>query len=299
MKATHTILAAIGALALAATGCVGSLESSGPGGGDPNPGNPDAGPSNGGGADAGPTGNPGTAQALFEQNVRPIVNAACGAAGGCHNATSPAFITADPAQSYSLIQTYRDVLFPGYAATGSRLLVNGEGAHQGAQYSATDVQAIEAWLAQELADSQGGGGGGNQASPLAIWSGCMDLNDWQQEEVSPLWANKNAQGQGNCEACHNLGADGFMASDQYQRVFDTITQSPSFMLSYFTLNDSGTQVIINRARLENVGNQLPPHEAHGAFQVDGNAMDALIRFYDKTAARLAAGQCGPPRFPQP
>ncbi len=124
----------------------------------------------------------------------------------------------------------------------------------------------------------------------------MELTDWDNLNVAQEWSNKQADNQGNCEACHNLGADGFMASDQSQRVFDNITQSPALMPSYFTLDATGQNVVINRARLESVGNQLPPHENHGAFQLDDNAMTALQSFYDLTMQRKLAGQCGPPRF---
>jgi hypothetical protein len=236
----------------------------------------------------------GTAQALFEANVRGAIMAACGTAGGCHVAQDPAFVTMDLVQAYDKINGYRDSLFPGYVSDGAKLLANGTGAHQGATFSADDVSAIQAWLAQEKLDAEAGGG--VVASPLAIWSGCMNLDDWNEENVANEWSNKNANGQGRCEACHNLGADGFIASDQSERVFQVITTLPAFMPSYFTLDATGSKVVVNRARLEAVGNQLAPHQAHGSFNVDGDAMDALNRFYDKTLARQAAGNCGPPRF---
>jgi hypothetical protein len=296
MKLHNTLLAAVGALALGATGCVGDLEpveNNTPPSGSPDAGVTDPPDS----PDAGtviPPDDTSEAQALFEQNVYPIIVANCGGAA-CHGTVSPAFVGDSLDTAYATANLHKDLLFLGYDPANSKLIDNGAGAHKGVTYSATDLQAIEAWFAAEKAS---GGGGTQGASPLAIWSGCMDLADWNLEEVAPGWSNKQAQGQGNCEACHNLGADGFIASDQSQRVFDAVSQSPSFMLSYFTLNDTGTEVIINRARLENVGNRLPPHQEHGAFDVDGDAMQRLQRFYDRTMARKAAGICQPPRFPQ-
>lgn len=291
MKKSFVML--FGALALAATGCSGEfVPEGGNGPGDNTPAAVDAGDT---GEEPQPEDGITTAKALFEANVYDVLNATCNPGGACHAGTDPAFVGAQQSGSYDKIMPYKDRLFPGNLDTG-KIISNGQGgAHYGAQYDQADLDTIRAWLAQEKIEADAGGGAGPSA--LAVWSGCMDLGDWDNEGVAGAWSNKEAQGQGNCEACHNLGADGFMASDQSARVFKYITEDPAFMPSYFTLDATGTNVVINRARLEKVGNQLPPHENHGAFDVDGNAMEALQRFYDKTKARLDAGQCGPPRFP--
>ena len=289
-------LALLGTLSLAAVGCVGEFQTGDGNGPGPDPAGVDAGaavPE----VDAGDTepSEIGTAQALFDNNVRPIIGATCNPGGACHATTDPAFITADPTQAYSTINIHKDRLFTGYDAALSRLLINGEGGHYGATYTADDVSAIEAWLAQEKLDADAGGGG-QTVSALQTWSGCMNLDEWEASNVANLWADKDADNQGDCDACHNLGADGFMASNDSVRVFENITTNPNLMPSYFTQTADGTSVVINRARLEKVGNQLAPHEAHGAFNVEGNAMDALQAFYDLTVSRQLAGNCEPPRF---
>ncbi len=295
MKLQSTLLATIGAIALGAMGCIGDLEPVE--NNTPPTGSPDAGvadPPDQADAGTAPVGGSSEAQALFEQNVFSVITANCGGAA-CHGSVSPAFVADTPTNGYTTINLHKDLMFPGYDPANTKLIDKGAGNHKGVTLTADDVSAIKAWFAAEkLAE---GGGGGTTQSPLSIWSGCMDLSDWNLEEVAPGWSNKQAQGQGNCEACHNLGADGFIASDQSQRVFDAVTQNPSFMLSYFTLNDTGTEVIINRARLDKVGNQLAPFQAHGAFDVDGRAMERLQRFYDRTVARKTAGLCQPSRFP--
>lgn len=284
-------LAAFGTLALAASGCVGEFETGGP----PSTITPPA-------ADAGTAPqeeNPldteaDTAKALFESNVRAVVSATCSPGGACHSATTPAFVSTDPLSAYDLIQANSAILFPNYLSVGAKLIENGTNNHQGALFTAADIGAIEAWLAQEKLDADAGGG--VAVSAMSEWSGCMSLADWEAEGVADLWADKNANGQGNCDTCHNLGADGFMASNQDARVFEYVAGYPAFMPSYFTLNAAGTEVVINRARLESVGSQLSPHENHGAFNVDGEAMEALQRFYQKTQQRKLQGQCGPPLF---
>tara|TARA_R110002096_G_scaffold171490_4_gene344483 strand:+ start:108463 stop:109335 length:873 start_codon:yes stop_codon:yes gene_type:complete len=285
-------LALCGALSLAAFGCQGEFQS-----GDDGPGTP--------GVDAGQVvpeadastepSDIGTAQALFQNNVVPIIGSACNPGGACHASQDPAFIAADPNGAYTTINIHRDRLYSGFDAAASRLLINGEGGHYGAVYTDDDVEAIEAWLAQEKLDAEAGGGG-QTISALQEWSGCMNLEDWEEQNVASLWANKNAENQGDCDACHNLAGDGFMASENSLLVFETITTNPNLMPSYFTQSTDGTSVVINAARFQKVGSQLSPHENHGAFNVEGGAMDALRNFYDLTVQRKLDGLCEPPRF---
>jgi hypothetical protein len=267
---------------------------------DPNEDNPNDDPA---GADAGtaepiPPGDLATARALFEANVAPVVTANCGSAG-CHGgAAAPPFGDANPLNQYDKMIGQKDLVFAGYLAEGSQLLANGTNGHQGAPIFSTDnVNAITAWLAQEKLDEEAGGV--VVASALAVFSGCMTLANFEASNMADEWADKNANGQGDCDACHNLGGDGFFASNQDARMFSYIsgeaTKSAQFMPSYFTLDATGTSVVINRARLEGVGNQLSPHENHGSFNLDANddAVQALEQFYQAT---LNNPNCGPPRF---
>lgn len=295
------LLAVLGTLTLAAPGCVGEFTTGGPPSDiNTNPNNDTTPPA---GADAGapaPTGDDATARALFEANVAPIVTLNC-ANGGCHLSQAPAFVSASPTTAYDTAILHRDSLFANFEATGSRLLENGANSHQGAAiFTAGDVAAISGWLAQEKLDAEAGGG--VQASALAEFSGCMTLANFEASNMADEWADKNAGNQGDCDACHNLGADGFMASNQDARMFSYIsgeaTGTAQFMPSYFTLDATGTSVVINRARLEGVGNQISPHENHGNFNLDANddAMIALQQFYDATMLLKAQGQCGLPKF---
>lgn len=293
MKLHSTLLAACASLALGATGClVGEID-------DPNAPIDTPPDTSGGTIDPSPENPPPAAtqnpEELFTSQVAPALAATCGLAG-CHaaGAQDPAFVAADPATSYTLIKNFKDQLFPGYSTVNSRLLENGEGGgHYGASFDTLQVQAIQNWLALEAAQPVD-----NTVSPLAEWSGCMDLAEFQAAGVADAWADKGTN-QGNCDACHNLGADGFIASNVDVRVFDTITQDPGFMLSYFTIDETGTNVIVNTARFQKVGQRQAPHLAHPAFNVNGNAMDRLQNFYQQTLARKTAGTCLPPRFGAP
>lgn len=287
-------LAMVGTLALAAAGCVGGEFNTG---GPPTTVTPPAVDAGGAAEEENPLDTEAdTAKALFESNVRAAVGATCSPGGACHSSQDPAFVPGDPLAAYDTIKIHTDRLFPGYLSTGAKILAYGTAgtSHQGALFTDNDLGAIEAWLAQEKLDADAGGG--VAVSAMAEWSGCMSLADWEATGVADLWADKNAGNQGDCDACHNLGADGFMASNQDERVFNYVAGTPAFMPSYFTLNAAGTEVVINRSRLESVGSQLTPHEAHGNFNVDGQAMEALQEFYGLTLQRKLAGQCGPPLF---
>lgn len=296
MKLHSTLLAACASLALGATGClVGDID-------DPTPPEITDGPINGGDdpSVAPPATGTQDPQALFAQVV-PALEATCGTAGiACHakGGNSPDFIGANADETYTLIKNFKDILFRDFSTVDSKLLEYGDGSqHKGTTYDTAQVQAIQNWLAAEAAKPID-----DAPSPLAVWSGCMDLQEFSAAGVADAWADKGTN-EGNCDACHNLGADGFIASNVDVRVFDAVTKDPGFMLSYFTLDPEPTaidKVIINRARLEKVATGVPPHQGHPRFNVDGgNAMQRLQNFYDQTKQKMAAGTCLPPRFGQP
>lgn len=309
MKLHSTLLAVSASLALAATGClVGEVEpgTGTPGTGTPGTGTPGTGDGTPGDGSSGGVTPPETPEQAF-QAVIPAIAASCGAGGaGCHSVagTPPVFVTAgdqatvDLTAAYQKMKANKDSLYPNNAPT-DKILTYGDGtAHSGGtfQYSAAHLLAVQAWLAAEAAQPIGE----DQPSPLAIWSGCMDLQQFQNSGMADAWADKNAQGQGDCDACHNLGADGFIASNVDTRVFEALTTSPRLMISYFTLNEAGTEVIINDARLTKVGTQQDPHQLHGAFNLNGDAYQRLQNFYNQTKARVDDPniQCQPPRFAQ-
>lgn len=289
MKLHSTLLAACASLALGATGClVGEIPV------DPTDTPPETtGPIIDDGTGTPPpvaTQNP---EELFTSQVAPALEATCGGAG-CHGAQAPAFVGADPVTSYTLIKNFKDQLFPGYSAVDARLLENGaDGGHYNASFDTLQVQAIQSWLALEAAQPVD-----NTVSALAEWSGCMDLAQFQASGMADAWADKGTN-QGDCDACHNLCADGFCASNVDIRIFDAITQDPGLMLSYFTIDETGTNVIVNTPRLEKVATGQPPHQGHPRFNVNGDAMDRLQNFYQQTLARKTAGTCLPPRFGGP
>lgn len=292
MKNTTTLLAVCGALALAAVGCVGELEPLGPGdvASPADAGNPVIPPGN-------PTGD--EAEALFIANAHPALQASCGQGNACHTTTTPTFAVADSTASYAQVTGQIAQLAPGYNIEGAKLLEYGQiPLHKPTSAHLPDaIISIENWLrAEKLKIDQGGV---IETSALAKWSGCMNLDEFEELDVADLWADKGSQ-DGDCDACHNLGAEFFIASNQGVRVFNNLTTNPTLMQSYFTLDATGTSVVINRARIESVALRLAPHQGHPQFNVDGNAYEALVAFYDLTMLRFNSAlpaDCAPVRFP--
>ena len=290
MKTRSNIVAALSALSLTlALGCVGDLGTGEtiPEDEDDDVNTPDPTPLP---DDEDDTDTP---EAAFLTNVEPVVSATCGVGGGCHFAQVPTFLTEDVATKYTVFTNQRDVLIPDWDEDANKLVTNGDGTHYDALFTDGNLSSIKGWIVLEKLAAENGGGGGPTA--LAKWSGCMNYDEWVDADVADAWADKGS-GDGDCDACHNLAAEGFMASNQDRRVFDSMTKQPSIMHSYFYQDEAGI-VQTNRPRLDSVALRQAPHEVHPNFNVeDGNALTRLQQYYDLTMIRLEADNCEPPRF---
>jgi hypothetical protein len=297
MKLPIHILGACGALALAATGCVGEFEPMAGGGIAEPDGDADADTGTGGGGGGAPGGGGGNAEAAF-QEAFPFIKATCGANGaGCHaSVNSPQFVS--DGNSYGALMAQQSALFPGFNSATAKIVTYGATIpHAGGStfYAAGGSDAVAAWLAAEktAAESGGGPGAGGGGDLVAQWSGCMELADWEADQVAQAWANKNS-GDGNCEQCHNLGEEGFVASDQSARMFESVSTRTFFLGDYFAVDAAGAAMVINSELLAKVGRREAGYLTHPNFNLDPNenAMVRLTSFYNKTKARMDAGQCG-------
>ncbi len=223
--------------------------------------------------------------------------------GGCHaGGTSVPFLPATGPATMELVMQYQTQLLgnPLWDQDTATLYTYGDGrSHAGGtfNYQMGTTSGISAWFAVEKAAPTGGGGGAPQPSAMQIWSGCMDLTDWENRNVAGLWANKGTNGNADCIICHASGRSGFLANVNDQEVFDFVTQYPSYMAGYFSLDPATGEVIVAEQRLTDVGQRKAPNQSHPAYSYSaGNANNALEAFYADTKARLDAGTCGPPRF---
>jgi hypothetical protein len=302
------------ALALVLLGCMpdpgGPMDDDGDGDGAGGGGTGGGGMEGGGGG----TTTGGNARALFDDTVRPILQATCSAAT-CHGGvgTSPLkFIPPSLDDYYSVVTGYPDRVVGWFDKSVAPMLNRiTPGPHYTASYDAAEAQLVRDWLDAEVVARSGGGGGGGggggtptptpgETSTALIqeWSGCMDLAIWLEEDVAVRWAQKGSS-EGPCIQCHINGQASFIATDDETRMFNVVTTNKYFMQPYFTpdVTDlANARMVINRSIFERVGSAQYPFIAHPLFDVDGQAFQQLTAFYERTMAAMAAGTCAPPRI---
>ena len=246
-------------------------------------------------------------KSLFINNAAPAVVASCGGAT-CHNDTaSPLFVVDNREQMYTNVRSNyaanlstNGIGQEGFQPTDTKLLSYlGAGHSNRASMTPEQQQAVTTWLLAEQTEALNGGGAVEVISPLSIFSGCMDLNEFKEAGVANAWANKNAAGEGRCEACHNRAAYHFMATEDDDILFNYITTAVG-IASYFTIDSENPQsVMINRPRLLAAGSRQAPHQQHGDYDIDENPMQRLENFYNLTMEKFNEPnrpRCQAPRF---
>jgi hypothetical protein len=94
---------------------------------------------------------PSPGRQRFDTYIAPLL-AKC---SGCHGNQAPAFVKPTPAESYAFLMTgYPSTLVNTTAAESRFYAAAYPNAHYGTIWVADDATAIEAWIAEEYADSQ-------------------------------------------------------------------------------------------------------------------------------------------------
>lgn len=248
---------------------------------------------------------PSSAQPLFDQNVAPILSPTC-AGSGCHSApgSSPIrFLPAAAQDLYASVLQYSDKLVAGnFDKADAQMLTRVAGGHYTASYTPAEVALIQEWLdAEVLARVDMPGVPSVTRRMMSEMSGCMSRDDWNTEGVALAWALKET-GEGRCQQCH-VNGQGWLASQDSDRMFN-ILSGPSMnpatgglMMEMYIAADlsdpAAPKLLVNRGLLERAGSG---NAQHPTFEVDGDAMTRLQRFYFKTVLRRSTFQCDPPRF---
>jgi hypothetical protein len=247
---------------------------------------------------------PSSEKPNFVNNVQPILAATC-ATAACHTApgASPIrFLPVNAADTYETVIAFSDKLVANtFDKTKAQILLKIAPGHYTATYTPAQVAAIQAWLDGEVVARSAAPVQPNERVKLmSEWSGCMKLTDWNAEGVAVAWANKGTN-EGQCKQCH-VNAQGWLATEDSTRAFNILTKSPNprtggrFMEYYFvpdTTDPAAPKMIINRGMLLRAAGG---NAQHPTFNVDGDAMQRLVRFYDKAMAHKAAKTCDPPAF---
>jgi mono/diheme cytochrome c family protein len=280
------------AVALLATGCVGTLQ---PAADDVVADDDDM--------------PPGMARQKFETDVYPILNAKC---GGCHKSTAQnatPFVGTTVANGYVAAIGFQ-VVVGNFTETGAPLINKIiPGPHNSVTYTSTEKTAILDWFALELTERGGGTIPPVEETPAAAtariiseWSGCLKDTDFTALNFGITWANKGSN-EGNCEQCHTSGAYGMQATDDNLAMYEVLSTSKTYMMAYFQadLTDlANPKMIPNFKNFQRVGLRQIPHQEHPSFntQPDDAAFAVLQTLYDTTMGYKTAGTCGPPRIPR-
>jgi hypothetical protein len=298
----RTLLALIASVSL--VGCVGDVDSMGPGDepvNDPQTSNNPAG------------GDLAAAKKKFDDNVYPLINMKC-SGGACHSQAgtggSVTKFVATLATDGHKVATEYTALVGNFTSSAAPILTMIKGGnHKGATYATADETKIVEWLDAEVTARNvnpnnpppTGGETLSQATErvLSAFAGCMQFTDFQTANMANAWGNLTATNNQQCENCHATGGEGFIASRSAQFFYDVVSTKKYFFLQYFTVDltqgAAAAKVVMNQASFLGVSQGQDPHREHPRFNATQNqGMTALTSFYNATMARVGqTGLCAP------
>ena len=119
----------------------------------------------------------------------------------------------------------------------------------------------------------------------------MTFTDFQAAGMSPAWNNVIATGDTTCETCHENGAEGFIATNNEQKFFDTIKANQYYALQYFAPQVGDPfKVLANEVSMNGVSKGQDPHREHPRFDAEPG-LAASRDLAAKTQVRYVAGNC--------
>ena len=254
--------------------------------------------------DAGTTVGGVNAREVFTQDVQGLLDAKC---ASCHvegnDPLNALKFMGGAGSDYDLVVTY-DSVHGGFNAGAASLLR--KGAHSGSGWWTPEEEAtISGWITAESDARELGGDqppliGTPKTSREALmqWSGCMNITDWQETNMGD-WADKQAEGT-QCSSCHGDGLARFNTNADDTDMF-LMNQYEAFIIGFVTVKldpvTAAPQVIPAYEKLEAMGNGSTLHPTYN-YSPDNRNMQDLQNFYEKTKARVEAGNCAPAAFPQ-
>lgn len=255
-------------------------------------------PSEGGSPPVGPG-----AQAYFEANVFPTLNADCGT---CHGPVptsgAPVLLAATATASYTVITTYA----PSLLATPENSRLVQHGAHTGPALTPAQNTTVSEWLMMEVEER--GLVGGPDDPPVGLtlsealdeFAKCMDLVLWS--ETMDNMVNQQTANAGNCGGCHSSGDGGAFLSQNLEETFGMNKEFPYIKrLVTGTVDANGAFAgLLPAMRYQNKGleaaNCDPDLEnCHPVYNLNPGNLEGYETFVDTTLASLdAEGLCTTP-----
>lgn len=140
------------------------------------------------------------------------------------------------------------------------------------------------------------------------WMECMTLEDFRTAGMVNAWnetySYQNMAGDTpddqtegtTCEKCHENGAEGFIATPNEAKFFDTIRKDRYYALEYFTFSPlvAPFEVTENRVAMTGVSTGQDPHRHHPRFNPSaGLAASKLFAALTQAKYNVAGGNCAP------
>jgi len=255
----------------------------------------------------GPPVGPG-AQAYFEANVFPTLNADCGT---CHGAVptsgAPQLLAATSSAAYTVITNYTPSILA--MPDNSNLVLHG--AHTGPALTPDQLTVVSNWLVMEVEER---GLVGNPEDPpvdtltlaeaLDEFALCMDLTLWSttMENLD----NQQTANAGNCSGCHTSGDGGAWISQNLEESFLMNQQFPYIKrLVTGTVDENGGFAgLLASRRFQNKGLEAAScnpelENCHPVYNLNPDNLAGYEQFVNDTLAKLdAEGLCTtPPPLP--
>ena len=234
------------------------------------------------------------ARAVFDANVKGVLDTKCGSCHETGNAAGfPDILGAGPDAYYNKLTG--DPRMVSAIPENSLLVVKGE--HAGPAFSASEAQVVTQWLLAEARERglTGGGGGGpsgtyaprNLSEALTRFGACMQRATWDATygASGATQAARQTSEQGQCLACHTSGTGGAFLSSSSGDTFEMNRLRPSVLkLVLSQSNDDGSyKDLIPARRYEKRGSEGGDHPA---YQLTAERISALNAFVDQTLARF-------------
>ncbi|MDQ3334151.1 MAG: hypothetical protein M4D80_03250 [Myxococcota bacterium] len=285
-------------------GCVGDVDSMGPGEepvNDPQTSNNPAG------------GDLAAAKKKFDDNVYPVLTMKC-SGGSCHSQAGTGgsvtkFVATLAADGHKTATEYTALVGNFTSSAAPILTIIKGGTHKGVTYVTAEESKIVEWLDAEVTARNvnpnnpppSGSETLSQATErvLSAFAGCMQLTDFQAANMANAWGNLTAQNNQQCKRCHVNGGEGFIATTDAAFMYDVLSTKKYHFLQYFTVDltqgAAAAKVLINQASFLGVAQGQDPHREHPRFNATQNqGMTALTQFYNATMARVGqTGLCAP------
>jgi len=224
---------------------------------------------------------------MFAATVAPMLRGTCST---CHEAAGagPAFLgAAGPDDDYAALIANSRVV-GGFQAASALILT--KGSHSGVTWWTPNQQAtITAWLDAESASRDAT----DQTDVLAIWAGCMTIENWNDSQMA-MWAQKQTDQGSTCGGCHADGEYGFHANPTSALMFAQ-QRTQLGITSFFQVSAAGTTPEVAPST-DKLRSKCSGANLHPACAVDDQYVDYLKRFHQLTRTMMEAGLCEEPGY---